>query len=137
VLQGASGGSRVAEGVPGGRFQREGQNQEGPARVHEGGSVQDWGERGGCRVRVVLGEPQRGRGDADVPAFPLWLFDAGEGLLGALGVTKAHQDGHLHGPRPRNDQGRYVEAPAGRSAASKAASASRSRPRANSKIPRL
>jgi hypothetical protein len=39
-------------------------------------------QRGGRRVRVIVGEPQYRGGDARLPAFAVVFVESGEGLLG-------------------------------------------------------
>ena len=76
----------VAERVPGDRLQQESLVLQGPIG-YRSGAVQDRRERGGRRVRVVLGEPQRRRGDADIPTVAVLVAEVGEDLLGAAPVS--------------------------------------------------
>ena len=76
------------------RLQQECESQPAPRELGSG-AIQDRRERRGHRAWVVLGELLRGRGDADVAAFPpsfFHFFRACEGLLGALGVAEAGRD---------------------------------------------
>ena len=68
ALEGAPGGGLVAaERIPGDRLQQERRDQPGPP-AHGSGAIQDRRERGGRRVRIVLGEPQRRGGDTHLAA---------------------------------------------------------------------
>jgi hypothetical protein len=91
AFQSPPGGGRVAERLPGHRLQQERVGQPNP-RECGWGAVEDRRERGDRRVRVVLGEPQRRGGDARLPVVVVLVAEFGEGLLGALGITQAHQD---------------------------------------------
>ena len=46
-------------------------------------------QRGGRRARVVLGQPQRRLGDADLAAVAVLVTQAGQGLPGAPRVAQA------------------------------------------------
>ena len=89
-LHGASGGGRVAECLPGDRLQHEGLSQPEPPG-NGSGALEDRRQRSGRRARVILGEPQRRRGDADLPAFAVLLVEAGENPLGTLQLAEAYQ----------------------------------------------
>ena len=60
-------------------------------RGHGCGAGKDRRERDGRRVRVVLGDPQRGQGHAYLAAGPAWLADFRDVLLGAPGFAQPHQ----------------------------------------------
>ena len=72
----------------------------------------------GRRLRVVLGEPQRRGGDADLAAVAVLVVELGQDLLGALGLAEAHQGVQQQCPRPRGEQCGAARSPASRSAAS-------------------
>src|SRR5260370_40345238 len=55
------------------------------------GAVQYGRERDGCRVRVVLGEPQRRPSNAHLPGLAVLFAKVGKGVLGALGLHDARQ----------------------------------------------
>ena len=90
ALEGAPGGGRVAERVPGDRLQQESLSQPGPPRDGSG-AVQDRREGGGGRVRVVLGEPQRRGGNADLPVTAARFAEVGQDLPGAFGLAQSYQ----------------------------------------------
>lgn len=98
----------ITECAPADRLNQERLNQPGQPHIGRR-AIQDRAERGGRRARVVTGEQQRGRGDAHIPAFALWFFHAGQGLLGALRAAEAHGGEHLQCPRPRDDHMRCVQ----------------------------
>ncbi len=78
MLEGGIGGIRVAERVPGDRLKyvRPGP-PESPVALGIG-VLLDGGERGERGLRVALGEPQFGGGDADLPALAVLLAPAGD-----------------------------------------------------------
>src|SRR6476646_11198088 len=79
-LEGVSGRLPLAERVPGARLQQ--QSRDLPYLMgSRGRAVQNGRERGGRRSRVVLGEPQRRHGGADI-----WPFAFGFGCLGQGGI---------------------------------------------------
>ena len=79
---GVPGGARVTECIPGGHLQHAGERQ--PGRRGDGrGAGEDGRERDGRRVRVTLGDPQRGQGYPYHAAVLAWLADFRDVLLGA------------------------------------------------------
>ena len=58
-----------------------------------------------------MGEPQRRRGGADLPAVAVLFAELGEGLLGALGLAEAHQGLQQPCPRRRDEVVRCGEMP--------------------------
>ena len=67
-------------------------------------------ERGGRRVRVVSGEPQRRSGNACLRAVAVVYTEAGEGLLAALGVAETHQGVQQPSSVSRDKRVRWGEA---------------------------
>ena len=68
------------------------------------------GKRGERFVCVVLGEPQRRQADAHDPAVAVLVGECGQGLLGALGFTKADQGLHQKCPVRQDHQVRCGQA---------------------------
>ncbi len=86
--RGPFGGAEVAERVPGDRLQQEGLDLRF-RQVTGAGAVHGRRDRGGRRVRVVLGELQRRHGNADLPQVAVLFAGSGECLLGLLGLAEA------------------------------------------------
>ena len=93
ALQRGSGGAAVAERVPGDCFQQESLGSPRTLeQANEGGcAVDDGGERGGRRLRVIPGEPQRRNGHAHLSAFTFPVPQFGEGIAGVLRFAEPHQ----------------------------------------------
>jgi hypothetical protein len=89
ALEGAPGGGRVAERVAGDRLQQECSHHPGRMDPDSGDrAVDDGRERGGRRLRVVLGEPQRRQGGAHFCALALVLVQPYEGGFDPAGFSQ-------------------------------------------------
>ena len=83
----------VAEPIARSRLQQESLRHPGAQAHRRGGAADDRTERSGRRLRIVLGEPQRRKGGADLGGFALVSVQFGESLFGALYFTAPHQGG--------------------------------------------
>ena len=99
-----------AERVPGDRLQQERVSQPAP-RDAGPGAIQDWRERRGRRVGVVLGEPQHRGGDTHLPAVAVMFTEADERFLCTLRLAEANQGVHEHCPHPRHKLVRCGQVP--------------------------
>ena len=90
ALDRASGGGRVAEGVARDRLQQEGLNRPAAGFHDRGGAVEDGRERGGGRLRAVLGEPQRRQGEMCLSGLALGRVHLAQGLFDALRLAQSY-----------------------------------------------
>jgi hypothetical protein len=91
ALEGTPGGARVAERVAGDRVEQESLNLPKVRARHRRRTVEDGRQSGDRRVRVVLGEPQRRRGDAHLATVALRTVHLGQELLDPLRLARQHE----------------------------------------------
>jgi len=93
-LQGAFGGTPVAEHVPGDRLQGVRRDYPGSQNVRNG-VVQHLGELGKGCTRIVLRDPQCRGGDADLRLAADLPGELVQDLPGPCSLAEAHQGVHL------------------------------------------